>query len=114
MKQVIWIGSSKKDVTAFPKRVKQTIGEALMFAQCGEKHPNAKPFKHLKGGGVWEIVEEGTGGTFRLVYTVRFAEAIIVLHAFQKKSKTGISTPKPELDLIESRLKRAKQVYEEG
>jgi len=113
LKHVIWIGSTKKDLKSFAKKVRETFGEALMYAQCGEKHHKTKVFKHQGGSGVLEVVEETSGGTFRMVYTVKFTEAIIVLHVFQKKSKTGIETSQQDKDLIKSRLKLAKLVYEE-
>ena len=78
----------------------------------GNKHPDAKPLKGFKGAGVLEIVEDFDGDTYRAVYTVKFEEIIYVLHAFQKKSKRGIATPKKDIDLIEARLNRAKKHYE--
>ena len=112
MKQVLWVSSSKDNLRAFPKKVRETFGEALMYAQCGEKHHKTKIFKH-HGGGILEVVEDDSRGTFRVVYTVKFAKAIVVLHAFQKKSKTGIKTPQQDKDLIESRLKLAVQIYQD-
>lgn len=79
----------------------------MYLAQIGEKHRAAKPLKGFSGAGVLEVVEDCEGNTYRAVYTVRFAEAIYVLHVFQKKSKKGIETPKQEIDLVESRLKQA-------
>jgi phage-related protein len=112
-KPVHWVGSSKRDLTDFPDEVQREIGFALYFAQIGDKHPSAKPLKGFKGAGVLEVVEDHRGDTYRAVYTVRFANAVYVLHAFQKKSKSGIATPKKELDLIESRLKLAKEDFEQ-
>ena len=89
------------------------IGYALWFAQMGDKHPSAKPLKGFKGAGVLEIVEDHAGDTYRAVYSVRFAKAIYVLHVFQKKSKSGIKTPKHEVDLIEARLQWARAEYEQ-
>ena len=80
-------------------------------AQVGRKAPYAKPLKGYAGAGVLEIVDDFDGDTFRAVYTVRFAKAVYVLHAFQKKSKRGIATPRTELDMIERRLKRAQEDY---
>lgn len=111
MKPVLWVASSKDDLRKFSKKVRETFGEALMYAQCGEKHHKTKILKHQGSGGVLEAVEDDSKGTFRLVYTVKFAEAIVVLHAFQKKSTTGIKTSKQDKELIESRLTLATQVY---
>ena len=96
-----------------PPEVTREIGFALWTAQMGGKHPSAKPLKGFKGAGVLEIVEDFAGDTYRAVYTVRFASAIYVLHIFQKKSKTGIKTPRHEIALIESRLVWAKADYDQ-
>lgn len=113
MKPVHWIGSSREDLRSFPSEVKRDIGFALATAQNGGKHPSAKPLQGFGGASVLEIVENHDGDTYRAVYTVRFAEAIYVLHTFKKKSKRGIKTPKQELDLIEARLKRAQEDYKQ-
>jgi len=113
VKDLGWIGSSKKDFIAFPTGVKKEMGHALYMAQEGGKHKNAKPLKGFKGAAVLEIVEEDGNGTYRTMYTVQFEDVIYVLHAFQKKSKTGIKTPKQEIDLVEIRLKWAQQKYKE-
>lgn len=113
LKPVEWIASSLDDLKDFPEEVQQVIGYALYQAQCGEKHPDAKPLKGFKGSGVLEVVENFDGDTYRSVYTVRFEGAVYVLHIFQKKSKHGIATPKQDMELIEARLKRAKQHYEQ-
>jgi phage-related protein len=107
LKAVVWIGAARADLSAFPEEVKDSIGFALYVAQQGGKHRDAKPLRGFGGAGVLEIVDDFDGGTYRAVYTVRFADRVYVLHAFQKKSKTGIKTPKAEIDLIGSRLKRA-------
>ena len=112
-KHVRWVGSSKDDVSEFPAEVRRRVGGALWEAQVGRKAPYAKPLKGFGDAGVLEIVDDFDGDTFRAVYTVRFAQAVYVLHAFQKKSKRGAATPKAELDLIELRLKRAKEDYEQ-
>src|SRR5213076_2730223 len=111
-KPVFWIASSRKDLKKFPKAVRQTFGQALFDAQTGGKHPDAKPLKGFHGAGVLEVVEDDDGNTYRAVYTVKFAGVVYVLHAFQKKSKRGIATPKAELDLIKQRFKRAREDYE--
>jgi phage-related protein len=110
-KPVRWIGSSKEDVSSFPPEVRWRIGGALHEAQIGRKASYAKSLKGRGDASVLEIVDDFDGNTFRAVYTVRFAKAVYVLHAFQKKSKRGIATPKPELDLIDQRLKRAREDY---
>lgn len=111
VKPVVWIGSSRPDLTSFPEDVKDAIGYALYIAQRGGKHADAKPLKGFGGAGILEIVEDHAGNTYRAVYTVRFAGRIYFLHAFQKKSKAGIKTPKPEIELIKSRLERAEEEH---
>jgi len=108
------MGSSLEDLRRFPAEVQKMVGTALHWAQLGEKHPDAKPMKGFKGANVLEIVEDYDGDTYRAVYTVRLAETVYVLHAFQKKSKRGIATPKRDVDLIKSRLKDAKAHHEES
>ena len=103
-----WIGSAKKDFLAFPATVKEEMGNALGLAQFGGTHPTAKPWKG-QGPGVFELVERHDGNAYRAVYTVRFKEVVYVLHAFQKKSKSGIKTPQEDVKLIAQRLKRAQQ-----
>jgi phage-related protein len=112
-KPVRWVGSSKENLSDFPEEVRRRIGGALWEAQIGRKAPYAKPLKGFGDAGVLDIVDDFDGDTFRAVYTVRFAKAVYVLHAFQKKSKRGIATPKTELDLIDQRLKRAREDYEQ-
>ena len=107
MKPLHWIGSSRRDLLTLPDPVQAEFGYALYEAQMGGKHVNAKPLKGFKGAGVLEIVERHDGETYRAVYTVKLADAVYVLHVFQKKSKRGIATPKAELELIEQRLKVA-------
>jgi len=112
-KPVRWIGSSRDDVRAFPEPVRLRVGGALWEAQTGSKAGWAKPLKGFGGAGVLEVVDDHDGDTYRAVYTVRFAGVVYVLHAFQKKSKSGIATPARDLALIEQRLKRAKEDYEQ-
>jgi phage-related protein len=112
-KPLFWVGSSKKDLMALPMPVRKFFGHALDFAQRGDQHDAAKPLKGFGGAGVVEIVEDDAGGTYRAVYTVRFAEAVFVLHCFQKKSKTGIATPKQDMDIVRARLKVAGLIAEE-
>ncbi len=110
-KELVWIGSSRKDLREFPPAVRRTFGVALFAAQLGEMPPEAKPLRGFGGASVLELVEDYDRGTYRAVYTVRFAMKIYVLHAFQKKSKRGIATPKHEIDLIRDRLKTAERLY---
>ena len=110
-KPVRWVGSSKEDLRRFPEEVRRRVGGALWDAQLGRKAPYVKPLRGFGGASVLEIVDDFDGDTFRAVYTVRFASAVYVLHAFEKKSKRGIATPRFEIDLIEQRLKRAKEDY---
>ncbi len=112
-KPVRWVGSSKEDLSGFPNEVKLRVGGALWEAQIGRKAPYAKPLRGFGDASVLEIIDDFDGDTFRAVYTVRFAKAVYVLHAFQKKSKRGIATPKAELELITQRLRRAKEDYEQ-
>jgi phage-related protein len=105
-----FIGTSREDLSEFPVEVRRFVGFALRTAQKGGKHPDAKPLKGFKGAGVLEIVSDFDGNTFRAVYTVRIRGVIFVLHAFQKKSKKGIKTPKAELDKIRRRLKEAESL----
>jgi phage-related protein len=112
-KPVRWVGSSKEDLSDFPEEVRRRVGGALWEAQVGRKARYAKPLKGFGGASVLEVVDDFDGDTFRAVYTVRFTKAVYVLHAFQKKSKRGTATPKTELDLIDQRLKRAREDYEQ-
>jgi len=110
-KPLHWVGSAKRDFLAFPDPVKSDMGYALGLAQLGGKHPHAKPWKG-EGPGVFEIVENQDGDTYRALYTVRFEGAVYVLHAFQKKSPSGIRTATPDIALIRERLKRSREDYE--
>jgi phage-related protein len=112
IKPVIWIASSQRDFRAFPDEVKSEMGYALFVAQNGGRHSKVKTLKGFGGGSVIEIVEDHDGKTFRTVYTVRFASAVYVLHAFQKKSKKGIATPQVDLRVIDQRLRDAEQLHE--
>jgi phage-related protein len=111
-KPIVWIGDSLETLRSFPKPVRDVIGFALYEAQLGGKHVDAKPLKGY-GSGLLEVVSDHRGDTFRAVYTVRLRDRIYVLHTFQKKSKSGIATPKHELMLVERRLKRAIELHAE-
>lgn len=110
-KRLEWVGSSKKDLKDFPEDIQGAMGYALHLAQCGEKHGHAKPFSGVGNAKVLEIRENDKSGTYRTVYTVEMEGFVFVLHAFQKKSKSGIATPKTELDKIKRRLKEAYVLY---
>lgn len=113
LRRLRWVGSSLRAVRRFPAPVRHDIGYALYLAQKGDKGANTKPFKGIvRGAGVLEIVEDHDGDAYRAVYTVRFEGAVYVLHAFQKKARKGIKTPKQTIDLIRNRYEQARQDYE--
>jgi len=112
-KPLEWIASSYKDLMALPLGVRRRFGYALSLAQLGDQDDSAKVLKAFDGAGVVEVVEDDVGGTYRAVYTVRFAEAVFVLHCFHKKSKRGIATPKTDTDIIRARLKVAEAMAKE-
>jgi len=113
IKPLFWLGSSKKDLWALPVPVRKFFGHVLDTAQRGEQHEAVKVLSGFGSAGVLEIIEDDSGSTYRTVYTVRFSEAVFVLHVFQKKSKRGIETPKPDMDIIRQRLKAAAIVAQE-
>ena len=108
---LFWVAGSRRDLVRFPDRVRSVFGFALFRAQCGARHVDAKPLKGFSGASVVEVCADHDGDAFRAVYTVRFEEAVYVLHAFQKKSKSGIATPRAEMELIESRLRLAGEMH---
>ena len=110
LKPVEWVGSSKTDLKRFPGPVQHRMGFAIYQAQIGLRHRDAKPLKGF-GSGVVEVVSRHDGDTFRAVYTVRFETVVYVLHAFQKKSRRGVATPKQDLDLVRRRLAVAQRHY---
>ena len=110
-KPLFWVGSAKNDLMGFPERVQDEVGSALSVAQFGGKHPKAKTWKG-EGPGVFELVEDFRSDTYRVVYTVRFLDALYVLHAFQKKSPRGIKTARTDIELVGKRLRLAKQDHE--
>jgi phage-related protein len=113
LKPLVWVASAKKDLLSMPPDVVDVFGYALHLAQYGGKHQQAKPLKGFGSAGVLKVVEDDDGSTYRAVYTVRFGNAVYVLHCFQKKSHKGIETSKLDIDLIRARLKLA-QNYAEG
>ena len=112
-KPLEWIGSSHKDLMALPADIRRFFGYALSLAQAGDLHDAAKVLKGFGGAGVLEVVENDAGGTYRAVYTVKFEEAVFVLHCFQKKGKSGIATPKEDMAIIRARLKVAETLAKE-
>jgi phage-related protein len=110
---VEWVGSSRKDLKAFPRPVQRDIGQALFAAQCGHEYPSVKALKGFGGRTVLEIIAPFDSNTYRAVYTVRFVDVVYVLHAFQKKSTHGGATPKREIDLIRRRLAAAERRHQE-
>ena len=111
-KPIKWVGSAKRDLDAVPEDVKDVFGHAIDLAQAGGKHQDAKVMIGFASAGVLEVVEDDRGDTYRAVYPVKFAGWVYVLHCFQKKSKSGIKTPKEDMDLIQARLKAAKLDFE--
>jgi phage-related protein len=108
LRPLFWIRSSKRDYRAFPARVQDNLGFELFLTQTGQHPPSAKPLKRI-GTGTIELVENHDGDTYRAVYTIRYREAVYVLHAFKKKSKRGSKTPQSDIDLIKRRLRDAEQ-----
>ena len=113
MKPVIWIGSSRRDLREMPQQVRRDVGQALFAAQQGVTDPAAKALKGFGGARVMEIVERYRTDAYRAVYTAHFDNAVYVLHVFQKKSKSGIATPKQEIELIRRRFAEAERHYRE-
>lgn len=105
-----WVGDSQRVIRGFPEDVRYDLGTALRWAQEGTKHPMAKPLRGFGDAQVLEIVDDYNTDTYRVVYTVRFSDAVYVLHAFEKKSKKGVETPKREIELVKKRLKSAERI----
>lgn len=113
LKPVVWVGSSRDDLRAFPDSVQDHIGFALYVAQRGGKHASAKVLSGFGSAGIVEVVKDFRGDTFRAVYTLRYRDSVYVLHAFQKKSKTGRETPRRDIELIQQRLRQAELIARE-
>jgi len=107
VRRLIWVGSCQKDFLLFPEEVRNEISFALYLAQVGKKAENAKPLKGFSGASVLEIVKHDSSGTYRCVYVVKFETGVYALHAFQKKSRKGIATPKEHIEMIKRRLRLA-------
>jgi len=110
---VKWIGTSLEDLRSSPRAVRIDVGHALFTAQEGKMDPAAKPLRGFGGASVLEIVASHQGSAWRVVYTVRFADAIYVLHVFQKKYTKGIKTPVREMDFVRRRLAEVERYYRE-
>ena len=113
MKRLFWMGSTREDLKKFPEKVQEEMGHGLYLAQMSDRHNHAKTLSGLGNAKVIELRENDRSGTYRIVYTIEMAECIFVLHTFQKKSKSGITTPKQEIDLVKRRLKEAEILYKE-
>ncbi len=113
IKPVEWLGSTLDDLRVLPDPVQDDFGYALYLAQTGDKHPRAKPLRGHHGAGVLEVVTQHDAQAYRAIYTVRFQEAVYILHVFQKKSKSGIATPAEEMRVVEARLKEASRRHSE-
>src|SRR6267142_4437465 len=114
LKPVTWVGTSLKDLRAFPEAVQDLMGYALYVAQRGGKHQDAKVLSGFGGAGVLEVIKDHRGDTFRAVYTLKYAGKVYVLHIFQKKSKTGRATPHRDIELIKQRLREVEQIARGG
>jgi len=113
VKELIWLGSSLDDLKSFPDEVQDEVGYALHCAQLGNTDSTAKPFRG-HGAGVYEIVSNFNTDAYRAIYIVNLDDCLYVLHAFQKKSKSGIKTPKTDLNIIDTRLKQLKMFLRKG
>ncbi|MGP8245302.1 MAG: type II toxin-antitoxin system RelE/ParE family toxin [Bryobacteraceae bacterium] len=114
LKPVVWVGSSRENFREFPDLVQDHMGYALYVAQRGGKHRDGKAMTGFGGAGVVEVIRDYRGDTFRTVYTLRYARAVYVLHAFQKKSKIRRETPRRDMELIRQRLREAERIAREG
>lgn len=113
LKEIVWVGSSKKDLLSCSEDIKDAIGYGLFNAQKGKLPKGSKPLKGFGSAGIIEIIESDAAGTYRAVYTITMPEIVFVLHVFQKKSKEGIKTPKQDIELVKNRLKQAQEMYKE-
>ena len=109
MRPLIWLGDSRRNIQAFPSGSQKLMGDELQLVQFGGMPKDAKPFKGI-GSGVFEIALAYETNAFRTVYALQLGKKIYVLHAFQKKAKSGIKTPQKDIDLIKRRYKEAKEL----
>jgi phage-related protein len=112
-KSLEWVGRSREELLELRPEVRRAFGFALRFAQAGVKPDNVKPLRGFKGAGVLEVVERFDGNAYRAVYTVKLAGVVYVLHCFEKKSTSGIATPKHTMELIERRLRVAQEIHKQ-
>ncbi len=112
LRNVRWVGDSREQLQRFPNQVRKNIGHVLYLVQTGQTPPSTKPMRGIEPG-VFEIISDYATNTYRAVYTVKIGKSLYVLHAFQKKSKRGIATPKRDIDLIKRRLRRAKELAQQ-
>ena len=112
IRTVRWVGDARERLQEFPAQVRKDIGHALYLVQTGQTPPSAKPMRGIESG-IFEIVDDYDTDTYRAVYTVKVGRSLYILHAFMKKSKRGIRTPKREIDLIRRRLRRAREMESE-
>jgi phage-related protein len=110
-RKLVWLVDSLDRLTSFPPAVRHKLGFALYYAQIGQKHESAKTLRGFEAT-VWQVRADDPSGTYRAVYVAQFRLAVYVLHAFQKKAKSGIATPKREVDLIRQRLQLARRMAE--
>ncbi|WP_038380669.1 type II toxin-antitoxin system RelE/ParE family toxin [Bradyrhizobium elkanii] len=113
-KSIHFVGTSKKDLASLPKGARAVFGYAILLAEKGMRHQDAKPLTGFGGAGVIEVVEDLDGDAYRAVYTVKFGSMVYVLHAFKKKSKVGSKTPPRDMELIVKRLKDAEEHYKKN
>jgi phage-related protein len=113
LRPLLWIASSKRDFVEMPDDVTDDFGHWLFQVQKGKVPKNAKALSGFGGAKIMELWKDNGDGTFRAIYTVKYSDVVIILHAFQKKSKKGIETPKQDKELIHSRIKLAEVVYRE-
>ena len=106
IKPLVWLGDSLKNIQEFPEPVKKDVGDSLQVVQWGGMPSNAKPLKGI-GSGIYEIIQRYDTNTYRAVYALKIGERVYVLHAFQKKSKTGIKTSQQDIDIIRKRYREA-------
>ncbi len=111
LKPLVWVATSREDLKEFPEEVQRVMGYALYLAQIGRKHPDATPLKGFGGAAVLEVVEDFAGNAYRAVYTMKMADVVYVLHAFQKKSKRGIKTSRADIERVKDRLKLAAEIH---
>lgn len=113
-KSLHFVGTSNKDLKALPKSARAIFGYAILLAENGMRHQDAKALTGFGGAGVIEVVEDLDGDAYRAVYTVKFGSTVYVLHAFKKKSKVGSKTPPRDMEMIVKRLKEAEDHYKKN